>query len=130
MSNRRARITRVPMAKWLGLELVAIATVSLIWMLESRLAGYSAVIGGLIFVIPNAYFAHRMYRYEGARYAHLVVGNMFRAETVKLVLTAVFCAAVFILMERVHVPALLFTFAVMVALSPLLRWLIRPKPQR
>ena len=130
MSPTRKRINRLPFLQWLAIETGLITLLSLVWFTESRLAGYSALVGGLIFVIPNAYFAHRMYRFEGAQNAHLVVGNMFRAESVKLALTAVFFAAVFILMEPVHVPALLFTFAVMVALSPLLRWFIRPRPQR
>lgn len=130
MSNSRSRITYLPLTRWLVIEFSAIVILSFLWILESRLAGYSAFLGGLIFVIPNAYFAHRMYRYEGARQSHLVVGNMFRAEAVKLALTAVFFAAVFILIEPVHVPALLFTFAVMAGLSPLVRWFISPKSQR
>jgi len=130
MRNNRSRITRLPLVRWLAIEFSVIIILSLLWMIESRLAGYSAFLGGLIFVIPNAYFAHRMYRYEGARNARLMVGNMFRAESIKIALTAVFFAAVFILMEPVHVPALLFTFAVMVVMSAVLRFLIRPQPQR
>ncbi|HKK56547.1 ATP synthase subunit I [Marinobacter sp.] len=130
MPRVKKRITRLPFIQWLAAELGLIGLVSLCWSFESRLAGYSALTGGLIYIIPNAYFAHRMFRFEGARQAALVVGNMFRAESIKLALTAVFFAAVFILMEPVHVPALLFTFAVMVAMSPLLRWFIRPRPQR
>ena len=130
MRNNRSRITRLPLVRWLAIEFSVIIILSLLWTIESRLAGYSAFLGGLIFVIPNAYFAHRMYRYEGARNARLMVGNMFRAESIKIALTAVFFAAVFILMEPVHVPALLFTFAVMVVMSAVLRFLIRPQPQR
>jgi len=129
--NRSSRaITYVPLGKWLIIEMAVLLIVSLLWLLESRLAGYSALIGGLIFVIPNAYFAHRAYRYQGARQMHLAVSNIFRAESIKLALTAVFFAAVFTLMEPVHVPALLFTFAVMVVLGTALRWLIRPRTQR
>ncbi len=129
--NRSSRaITYVPLGKWLIIEMAVLLILSLLWLLESRLAGYSALVGGLIFVIPNAYFAHRAYRYQGARQMHLAVSNIFRAESIKLALTAVFFAAVFTLMEPVHVPALLFTFAVMVVLGTALRWLIRPRTQR
>ena len=129
--NRSSRaITYVPLGKWLIIEMAVLLILSLLWLLERRLAGYSALIGGLIFVIPNAYFAHRAYRYQGARQMHLAVSNIFRAESIKLALTAVFFAAVFTLMEPVHVPALLFTFAVMVVLGTALRWLIRPRTQR
>ncbi|MEX2474069.1 ATP synthase subunit I [Marinobacter sp.] len=129
MNNSRTRITRLPLARWLAIEFSVIVILSLLWTIESRLAGYSAFVGGLIFIIPNAYFAHRMYRYQGARNAQLMVGNMFRAEGIKLALTAVFFAAVFILMEPVHVPALLFTFAVVVVIGGVLRFLIQPKQQ-
>ncbi|MBR9870226.1 MAG: hypothetical protein GYB26_03725 [Gammaproteobacteria bacterium] len=130
MTRYRKAITYVPLAKWLTIEMATLIILSLLWITESRLAGYSAFIGGLIFVIPNAYFAHRTFRYQGARQIHVAVGNMFRAESIKLALTAIFFAAVFTLMEPVHVPALLFTFAVMVVLGTALRWLIRPQPQR
>lgn len=129
MSKNRSRITHLPLARWLAIEFSLIVILSLLWTIESRLAGYSAFVGGLIFVIPNAYFAHRMYRYQGARQAPVMVGNMFRAEGIKLALTAVGFAAVFILMEPVHVPALLFTFAVMVVLGGALRFLIQPQRQ-
>ena len=130
MTRTSKAITQLPLVKLLGIEMATLVTISLLWTLESRLAGYSALLGGLIFAMPNAYFARRVYRYEGARQTHLVVGNMFRAEAVKLALIAVFFAAVFILIEPVHVPALLFTFAVMVVIGTALRWLIRPRPQR
>jgi ATP synthase protein I len=130
MSPTRKRINQLPLSQWLVIDIGLVMLISLIWILESRLAGYSALIGGLIFVIPNAYFARQMYRYEGARSAPMMVSNMFRAEGIKLALTAVFFAAVFILIEPVHVPALLFTFAVMVVLNPFMRWFFRPKLQR
>ncbi|MGM0772521.1 MAG: ATP synthase subunit I [Pseudomonadota bacterium] len=130
MSPTRRRINQLPFVRWLVVDVGLVAVLSLVWLLESRLAGYSAFMGGLIFVIPNAYFARQMYRYEGARKVHLLVSNMFRAEGIKLALIAVFFAAVFILMEPVHVPALLFTFAVMVVLNPFIRWFTRPQQQR
>lgn len=130
MNSNRSRIIRLPLARWFVIEFSAIVILSLLWSLESRLAGYSAFVGGLIFVVPNAYFAHRMFRFQGAQSARLMVDTMFRAESTKIALTAVFFAAVFILMEPVHVPALLFTFAVMVVMSGVLRFFIRPQPRR
>jgi ATP synthase protein I len=130
MTGFRKAITHVPLKEWLIIEMVVLVVLSSLWLLESRAAGYSAFIGGLIFVIPNAYFAHRTYRFEGARQMQLAVSNMFRAASIKIALTAIFFAAVFTLMESVHGPALLFTFAVMVAIGTALRWLIRPRPQR
>ncbi|MEX0603394.1 MAG: ATP synthase subunit I [Marinobacter sp.] len=130
MTKTGTRFTRLPFARWLIAEGTILVVLSVLWNFESRLAGYSALLGGLIHVIPNAYFAHRMFRFQGARNMRLMVGDLFRAESVKLALTAVFFAAVFILIEPVHAPALLFTFAVMVVVSAALRWFIQPQTQR
>ncbi|QSP95552.1 ATP synthase subunit I [Marinobacter salinisoli] len=130
MTGSKKAITYVPLKEWLIIEMVVAVVLSLLWLMESKAAGYSAFIGGLIFIVPNAYFAHRSYRFGGARQMHLAVNNMFRAVSIKIALTAVFFAAVFTLMESVHGPALLFTFAVMVVIGTALRWLIRPRPQR
>ena len=130
MKSWQSRITHVPLARWLTIEFTGLISLSLLWSIHSALAGYSAFIGGLIFIVPNAWFVHRVYHYQGARYTRLMVGNLFRAESTKIALTAVFFAAVFTLMEPVHVPALLFTFAVMVVMGAALRWFMRPKPQR
>ncbi|OEY66076.1 ATP synthase subunit I [Marinobacter sp. X15-166B] len=130
MKLQQHRITRPPIAQWFAVDLLVLIILSLVWVLDGRLAGYSAFLGGLIVVVPNAYFAHQVYRYEGARHVRLMVGNLFRAESTKIALTAASFAAVFTLMEPVHVPALLFTFAVMVVTGSAVRWLIRPQPRR
>lgn len=130
MTKTGSRFTRLPFARWLIAESALLIVLSVLWSFESRLAGYSAVLGGLIYVIPNAYFAHRVFRFQGARNMRLMVSDLFRAESVKLALTAVFFAAVFILIKPVHAPALLFTFAVMVVMSAALRWFIQPQTQR
>jgi ATP synthase protein I len=130
MTKTGTRFIRLPFARWLIAEGTMLIVLGLLWSFESRLAAYSAVLGGLIYVVPNAYFAHRMFRFQGARNVRLMVGDLFRAESIKLALTAVSFAAVFILIEPVHAPALLFTFAVMVVLSTALRWFIQPQTQR
>src|SRR5690554_6371310 len=90
-------ITYVPLKQWLTIEIAATTVLSLLWLLESRLAGYSAFIGAHTSVIPNAYFAHRTYRYQGDRQMHLPVSNSFMVARIKRALTAMFFAAVFTL---------------------------------
>ncbi|MBS3803665.1 MAG: ATP synthase subunit I [Oleiphilaceae bacterium] len=130
MATTRTRFIALPLVRWLIVEFSLLMILSVLWLLESRLAFYSAFIGGLIFLVPNTYFVHRVFRYQGARKTHLIVSSLFRAESIKLALTAVFFAAVFILMEPVHVPALLITFAVMVVMGAFLRVLVHPRPRR
>lgn len=130
MARSGHRLNRVPLLRWLLIESTAVVIMALLWATQGRLAGYSALVGGLIFLVPNTWFAYQVYKIEGARNMSRMVGNLFRAESIKIALTAVFFAAVFNLMEPIHVPALLFTFAVMVVMGAALRWFMRPKPQR
>ena len=130
MARSGHRLNRVPLLRWLVIESTAIVVMALLWATQGSLAGYSALVGGLIFLVPNTWFAYQVYKVEGARNMSLMVSNLFRAESAKIALTAVFFAAVFNLMEPIHVPALLFTFAVMVVMGAALRWFMRPRPQR
>lgn len=130
MARSGHRLNRVPLLRWLLIESTAVVIMALLWATQGRLAGYSALVGGLIFLVPNTWFAYQVYKVEGARNMSRMVGNLFRAESIKIALTAVFFAAVFNLMEPIHVPALLFTFAVMVVMGAALRWFMRPTPQR
>lgn len=128
MNGSRNRLIHLPLARWMAINTGLLVLQGAIWSVTAGFtAVYSALIGGLIAVIPNAYFAQRAFRFQGARTAQLMVNEIFRGEAIKLSLTAVFFAAVFILIEPVHVPALLFTFAVMVVTGAVLPWLIQPK---
>lgn len=127
MSGSRKRLILLPTAKWSLVTSGLILSQSLLWALCGFVAFYSALLGGLIYAIPNAYFTHRAFRHQGARQAPLVVNEIFRGEAIKLFLTAVFFAAVFLLIEPVHVPALLFTFAVTVVAGGMIPWLVKPR---
>ncbi len=124
------RKNRMPLLRWLTIECTAIVVMVLLWATQGVSAGYSALTGGLIFLVPNTWFVYQFSKFEGARNVSRMVGNLFRAEAIKMALTAVSFAAVFNLMEPVHAPALLFTFAVMVVIGVVLRWCIRTRPQR
>lgn len=127
MSGSRKRLIHLPIVRWSLAISGLILIQSLLWALHGFLAFYSALLGGLIYAIPNAYFTHRVFRHQGARQASLVVNEIFRGEAIKFSLTAIFFAAVFLLIEPVHVPALLFTFAVTVVAGGMIPWLVRPR---
>ncbi|MFW5823406.1 MAG: ATP synthase subunit I [Marinobacter sp.] len=130
MSGARTSLIRLPVAQWAVIVFCLLLGQSLLWALWDFVAFYSSLLGGLIFIVPNAYFVHRVFRHQGARSAPMMVAEVFKGEAVKFSLTAVFFAAVFLLIEPVHVPALLFTFAVMVVTGAVVPWLVRPEMQR
>lgn len=127
MSGVRNSIIRLPIARWAYIVFGLLVVQSVLWSLWGLVAFYSALLGGLIFIVPNAWFVHRVFRYQGARAAPLMVAEVFRGEAIKFSLTAILFAAVFLLIEPVSAPALLFTFAVMVVAGAVVPWLVKPQ---
>lgn len=127
MSGKHRDLIRSPLGRWALVMSILILLQSGFWALGGFIAFYSALMGGLIYAVPNAYFIHRAFRYQGARQAPLVVSEIFRGEAVKLSLTAVFFATVFLLIEPVNIAALLFTFAVTVLTGGVVPWLVNPR---
>lgn len=71
---------------------------------------YSAALGGLISIIPGAYFAHRIFRETGARATERMVRNAYVGEVVKLAMTGAGFALAFVLVDPLHVPGLFAGF--------------------
>jgi ATP synthase protein I len=57
--------------------------------------GYSGFYGGLIAWLPNLYFAHKAFRFSGARAAKAIMRSFYAGEAGKLILTAVLFALLF-----------------------------------
>lgn len=86
-----------------------IATVVL-WQWRGKVAGYSGLCGGLIAWLPNLYFAHKAFRYSGARAAQAIVRSFYAGEMGKLILTAVLFALTFAGVKPLEAPALFGAF--------------------
>ena len=75
---------------------------------------YSALLGGLIQIIPQAWFALQAFRYAGARRVQSIVSAMYWGETGKVVLSAVLFTATFLLVSPLNVGALFGSFVAMI----------------
>jgi len=76
-----------------GVVLVLAAAALYGW--RGPVAGYSGLCGGLIVWLPNLYFAHKAFRFSGARAAQNIVRSFYAGEAGKLILTAVLFALTF-----------------------------------
>jgi len=76
-----------------GVVLLCAAVV--LWQWRGTVAGYSGLCGGLIAWLPNLYFAHKAFRFSGARAAQAIVRSFYAGEAGKLILTAVLFALTF-----------------------------------
>lgn len=93
---KRLPFHRLPVFPVLLAQLVVlvIATVVL-WQWLGKVVGYSGLCGGLIAWLPNLYFAHKAFRFSGARAAQAIVRSFYAGEAGKLILTAVLFALTF-----------------------------------
>ena len=55
----------------------------------------SAVLGGLVCIIPQAYFARKLFKYSGANAAKKIVGNFYKGEALKIFLSVLLFTLVF-----------------------------------
>ncbi len=78
---------------------------------------YSAVIGGMISVVPNAYFARQVFRYTGAAFAREVARSFYRGESGKFVTTVMLFAATFALVQPLQVFVLFLAYLIVMLLN-------------
>lgn len=71
----------------------SLALLALIFM--GAVAAQSVLLGGMVSVVPNAYFAKKLFRHQGARAARQIVNSFYSGEALKLALTFVLFAIVF-----------------------------------
>ena len=58
-------------------------------------AALSAAVGGLVCVVPNAYFVRQLFKHNGARAARQIVNGFYKGEALKLILSVTLFALVF-----------------------------------
>ena len=81
---------------------------------------YSVLLGGLIQIAPQAWFARQAFRFAGARRVQSIVSAMYWGETGKVVLSAVLFTATFLMVSPLNVGALFCCFVIMI----LVQWFL------
>lgn len=74
---------------------VLLLAAAVLYATRGAVSGYSGLCGGLIAWLPNVYFAHKAFRFSGARAAQAIVRSFYAGEAGKLILTAVLFALTF-----------------------------------
>ena len=116
-------IRRPPLIKWFAFQAVVVFLMGALFWIKSPVAAYSALVGGLIFLLPNVYFALKAFRYTGARAAKQIMDSFYKGEAGKLILCAILFTMVFKWIPSLDIAALFLSFAIMLVtnwLTPLL----------
>jgi ATP synthase protein I len=121
-----ARLKRPQFLRLLMAQAVTIAVFVVLGALfKGEAAALSALTGGLVCLLPNAYFVWRAFRHQGARFARDIVNGLYRAEAGKFGLTAALFTLVFVTVPPSN-PALFFSAYVATLFTQWLApWLLR-----
>ncbi|GGC94379.1 F0F1 ATP synthase subunit I [Halopseudomonas salina] len=96
---------------------VALMAALTLWIFQGYVAGYSGLLGGLVALLPNAYFAYRVYRYSGARSARVIVKEFYSGEAGKLILTAALFVLVWVGVEPLEPTAVFAGYLAVLAVG-------------
>ena len=77
----------------IGITFIIAAIAALI---SGGIGALSAVLGGLVSAVPGAYFARKLFQYQGARAAKQIVNSFYKGEALKIVLSVLLFTLVFI----------------------------------
>jgi len=104
-------IPKPPVGRVLLIQLVVLLMLTIAgWLISGTVGAYSVFLGGLISVVPNAYFAFKVTQISGARSTERLVHSAYLGELIKLALTGAGFALVFTKVEPLHVAGLFYGF--------------------
>jgi ATP synthase protein I len=84
------QVTRNTAYQWLAVQGIAVIIISLILaLLVGTNSARSALLGGIVCVVPSLVFASRLFRHFGARSAQHIVKAFYKGEIIKLALTSI-----------------------------------------
>jgi len=98
----------------------------LFWGIGGRISGFSALLGGLICLLPNAYLALRLTLPRSDRGASGLVRAAYIGELGKIVLTVLLFGLVFLLVRPVD-PVALFSGFIVTTMLTLFGFLMRDR---
>ena len=104
--------------KILAFEAVITGVIALLLVLSVSVASASAVlVGGLAFIIPNAYFIKYVFRYSAADSPRLALRGFYLGEAIKIIATVLIFTFGFLIIEQLNVPVLVLTYISMLIVN-------------
>ena len=68
-------------------------------IMYSTNAATSALLGSVVYLIPNAYFASKLFKHQGAHSARQIVNSFYKGEALKIIISIFLFTLVFRLLE-------------------------------
>ncbi len=125
-----AEISRPPVHRITLAQIVILVPIcTLILVLGENVFAVSMFCGGLVAILPQAYFAAIAFRWRGARAAQTIARTSYGAETGKFMLSAAGFAAVFATVRPIDGLAVFVGYLTMLAVQITGSWLLLSRNQ-
>ena len=124
-----AEIARPPVHRITLAQLATLFTVCLALLAHDRTVAGSVAAGGLVAIIPQAYFAMLAFRWRGARSARAIARSSYAGETGKFLLSVAGFAIVFAMVRPISGLAVFAGYLAMLAIQIIGSWLLLSRKQ-
>jgi ATP synthase protein I len=114
---RGAEIQRPPVHRITLAQLAILVPLCLLLLALDEVRAYSVLCGGLIAILPQAYFAVLAFRWRGARSAQSIARSGYAGELGKFLLSVAGFAVVFAALRPIDGPAVFAGYLVMLAIQ-------------
>lgn len=119
-----AVIARPPVHRITLAQLALLFILCLVLLAFDPVVAYSTLCGGLVAILPQAYFAALAFRWGGARSASAIARSGYVGELGKFVLSAAGFALIFALVRPISGPAVIAGYLVMLTTQIAGSWLL------
>lgn len=111
-------ITRPPIIKIFCTQLAITLLISAIYYFaKGYVSGYSAFLGGAIFIAPQLYFGLKTFMYIGARAVDKIVVSFYKGESAKIIFIVIGFSLVFMFVQPIDYFALYSSFIVLLVVN-------------
>ncbi len=125
-----AEIARPPVHRITLVQLALLVSLSLLLLAFDKVVAYSVLSGGLIAIVPQAYFAVLAFRWRGARSARAMAQSSYAGEVGKFLLSVAGFALVFAVLRPIDGAAVFVGYLAMLFIQITGSWLLLTSDQR
>lgn len=125
-----AEIARPPVHRITLVQLALLGLLCLCLLAFDKVYAYSAFSGGLIAIVPQAYFAVLAFRWRGAQSALAIAGSSYAGVMGKFLLSIAAFALVFAVVRPIDGPAVFMGYLAMLVTQITGSWLLLTREQQ
>lgn len=125
-----AEIARPPVHRITLAQLALLGLLSLVMLAVNEVVAYSVLCGGLIAIVPQAYFAMLAFRWRGARSASAIARSSYAGVLGKFLLSIAGFALVFAVVRPIDGPAVFAGYLAMLVTQITGSWMLLTRNQR